>query len=286
MERKTLLAVGAIGVLAAVILAAVLFGGPRTQPPAETAAGAETTLGTEPMQTTMQTVTTEPTEGAEPRPTEPSQTRPAETVPDEPVRTEPEQTQPSVPEEPELFPVTLENGMLTVHSLFQFSGMNPDVDNLVGEDIGGIQMTNTSEEHMTLAEVTAVLTDGTTLTFRAEDVPPGMSVMAFCLEHEPLTGNWRCEEVFGYAEFEDGDPLRTDLVQVRVDGIEITVHNVSGKDLTDLRVICHSMLDDSCFGGTTYHYNVSSLPAGGSTVIYAADCILGMAEVVRVELDG
>ena len=58
--------------------------------------------------------------------------------------------------------------------------------------------------------------------------------------------------------------------------------NVSGRDLTNLNVICHGLLDGSLFGGTTYHYNVSSLPAGTSAVVYAVDCYLGMTEVVRI----
>ena len=70
-----------------------------------------------------------------------------------------------------------------------------------------------------------MLEDGTILSFRAEDVAPGMTVMAFSLEHGSVEDPDRCVEVYGYAEFEEGDPLRSDLVEIQVEGVEITVND-------------------------------------------------------------
>ena len=198
--------------------------------------------------------------------------------------TEPEQTAPTEPPEtiPELFPMELEGGCLTVPSLFPYSGMNPDAGLEFGENIAGLQLTNTSDEHISLAELTAVLDDGTELCFRVEDLPPGMSAMLFAPEGRTLDGDRYCVDLYGFAEFEE-DPLQSELVAVSVDGIAVTVYNVSGRDLTDLRVACHGLLDGSCFGGITYIYDVASLPAGAVTVISAVDCILGETRVVRVE---
>ena len=165
---------------AVLILAAALL--PRTgqTPDALTAPAVQTrpaeTQGTEPV------LPTEPVETVPPVTTEPPaiiQTQPAETRPAE---TEPEQTV-APTEAPEIFPVLLEDGMLTVQSMFQFSGMNPDADLQFGENIAGLQLVNTSDRHLTVAELAAVLEDGTILSFRAEDVAPGMTVMAFSLEH-------------------------------------------------------------------------------------------------------
>ena len=233
--------------------------------------GTEPTLPTEPVQTEPP-VTTEPPAIIQ---TQPAETRPAET--------EPEQTV-APTEAPEIFPVLLEDGMLTVQSIFQFSGMNPDADLQFGENIAGLQMVNTSDRHLTVAELAAVLEDGTILSFRAEDVAPGMTVMAFSLEHGSMGDRDRCVEVYGYAEFEEGDPLRSDLVEIQVEGVEITVKNVSGMDLTNLDIICHGLLDGSAFGGSAYTYRITSLASGGSTTVYALDCILGMTQVTRVEL--
>ncbi len=205
----------------------------------------------------------------------------------QPIQTEPEEDdRPTVtlpPEtEPDFFPMELENGKLLAESLFTFSGMNPDADDLFGEDLAGLQLSNTSDEFLRRGEFTAILTDGTTLTFLVEDLPAGKSVMAFALEHEPVADPV-CGELFGTAEFEAGDPLRTDLVKITVEGTEITVKNVSGKNLTNLHVYCHGLLDTSYFGGSTYHYTLESLQAGKSAVIHAQECFLGIVEVVRVQ---
>lgn len=282
MKKTKLLAAAGAVAAAAAILAAVLMRGPEEKPP--TVSGP---AGTRPP-VTVQTVPTEPpemTETTAPETTAPTvQTEPEQT--EEGIfPTEPEQTAPTEPPEtiPELFPMELEGGCLTVHSLFPYSGMNPDAGLEFGENIAGLQLTNTSDEHISLAELTAVLDDGTELCFRVEDLPPGMSAMLFEPEGRTLDGDRYCVDLYGFAEFEE-DPLQSELVAVSVDGIAVTVYNVSGRDLTDLRVACHGLLDGSCFGGITYIYDVASLPAGAVTVIQAVDCILGEARVVRVEI--
>ena len=239
---------------------------------------------------------TEPNRATTPNITAPAETNPAATVlPTEPGDAEPSQTEPlqiePIQTEPPAveqmaFPVLLEDGMLTVQSAFQFSGMNPDADLAFGENIAGLQITNTSDRHMKEAELTAVLHDGTELTFLAQELSPGMSAMVFSLEHGVLEDPALCAEVYGSAEFETGDPLRRDLVDIQVEGMEVTVKNVSGEDLTDLTIFCHGLLDESSFGGKAYTYRITSLSAGASTVVLAQDCILGMAQVTRVELGG
>lgn len=282
MKKTKLLAAAGAVVAAAAILAAVVLGDREEKAP--TVSGP---AGTRPP-VTVQTVPTEPPEMT-------VTTAPETTAPT--VQTEPEQTEegifPTEPEEtiptappgtiPELFPMELEGGCLTVHSLFPYSGMNPDAGLEFGENIAGLQLTNTSDEHISLAELTAVLDDGTELCFRVEDLPPGMSAMLFESEGRTLDGDRYCVDLYGFAEFEE-DPMQSELVAVSVDGIAVTLNNVSGRDLTDLRVACHGLLDGSCFGGITYIYDVASLPAGAVTVINAVDCILGEARVVRVEI--
>ena len=280
MKKTKLLAAAGAVAAAAAILAAVLMRGPEKKPP--TVSGP---AGTRPP-VTVQTVPTEPPEMTE-------TTAPETAAPT--VQTEPEQTEegtfPTEPEQtaqpaetiPELLPMELEDGRLTVRALFPYSGMNPDAGLEFGEDIAGLQLTNTSDEHLAFAELTAVLDDGTELCFRVEELPPGMSAMLFEPEGRTLDGNRYCVDLYGFAEFEE-DPMQPELVAVSVDGIAVTLYNVSGRDLTDLRVACHGLLDGSCFGGTTYIYDVASLPAGAVTVIHAVDCILGAARVVRVEI--
>ena len=254
----------------------------QTEPVITTVPAGTAPAETEPPATTAPAETVLQPEQTEPEQTDPPETRPLQTDPPE---TEPMQTEPSAGE-PELFPVLLEDGMLTVQSMFLYSGINPDAELAFGENIAGLQVMNTSDLHLREAELTALLEDGTALTFLVEDLAPGMSAMAFSLEHGSLKDIAQCVDVYGYAEFEEGDPLRLDLVELRIDGVEITVKNVSGEDLTDLTIFCHGLLDGSNFGGKAYAYRINSLSAGASTVIRARDCILGVAQVARVELGG
>ena len=285
MKKTKLLAAAGAVVAAAAILAAVVLGDREEKAP--TVSGP---AGTRPP-VTVQTAPTQPPKTTElPEPTTPEtaaptvQTEPEQTE-EETFPTEPEQTAPTEPPGtiPELLPMELEGGRLTVRALFPYSGMNPDAALAFGEDIAGLQLTNTSDEHISLAELTAVMEDGTELCFRVEDLPPGMSAMVFDQKQTALAGDLSCVDLYGFAEFEE-DPMQSELVAVSVDGITITLKNVSGRDLTDLSVACHGLLDGSCFGGTTYIYDVASLPAGAVTVINAVDCILGEARVVRVEI--
>ena len=274
--------IASAGILAAAVLAALLLGGPGEKAPA--LSGQRPAVTRPPVTQPVQTAPSVPKQ------TEPAMTQPPVwTEPEEPteelIPTEPEETVPVEPTEqplPELFPLELEGG-LTVSAMFPYSGMNPDAGLEFGEEIAGLQVTNTSDSHLSLAELTAVLDDGTELRFRVEDLPAGMSAMIFDPDSTVLEEGWRCGSLDGFAEFEE-DPLQSELVAVSVDGIAVTVYNVSGRDLTDLRVACHGLLDGSCFGGITYIYDVASLPAGAVTVINAVDCILGEARVVRVEI--
>ena len=284
MAKKKLIFIALGVVVLALILAAVLL--PRTggTPDAPAAHGDQTrpteTAGTQTAPTT-EDLWTEPDETEPDGTTEPPaviQTQPA--APDE---TEPEQTTEPT-EAPQVFPVLVEDGMLTVQSIFQFSGMNPDAELEFGENIAGLQLVNTSDRHLALAELAAVLDDGTVLSFRVEDLAPGMGAMVFSLEHGSIKDPDRCVEVYGYADFDEADQMHSDLVQIQVDGIAVNVTNVSGEDLTDLDIICHGILDGNAFGGKTYTYRITSLRSGASTTVYATDCILGMTQVVRVEL--
>ena len=284
-KKKTIfIALGAA--VLALILAAVLL--PRNSRTPDTPTAQADQI--RPAETQTQVLPTEPVDSrTEPAETETAETQPpVTTVPTEPAETEATEPQPeptaAPTEAPEIFPVLLEDGMLTVQSIFQYSGVNPDADLAFGENIAGLQIVNTSEAHLVLAEITALLHDGSTVTFRLEDVAPGMTVMAFSPEQETLDALARCVDLVCYAEFEDGDPLRGDLVNILVDGMAVTVINVSGMDLTDLDIICHGLLDGSAFGGKAYTYRITSLSAGAGTTIYATDCILGMAQVTRVEL--
>lgn len=181
-------------------------------------------------------------------------------------------------------PYSLEGGKLTVDSVLQFNGLNPDRQNEEAEDVAAILLTNTSSEHLASLTVTVVTTEGATATFKAYDIPPGMSAMVMSPDNSPIESNPKCVQITCEAEFLPQSPLAADQLLISVMGTEITVENISGEDLSHITLHCHNMLDQSSYGGTTVVYEIDSLPAGGSTVVSAWDCYLGMVEVVRIEI--
>ena len=187
-------------------------------------------------------------------------------------------------EEPkDVFPCELEDGKLKVTSFFQFTGSNPDCNGEEGENIASINLVNQSEKHLALARLTAVLSDGTEIHFEVSDIPAGKSVMTFSTENTDYELSNPCKEIIcTMAEFENDSVVMEDKVSVTVQETEVVLTNTSEKELSDLTVYCHCLLDTDYFGGLTYQYPVDTIPAGESVTLQAADCYLGEAAVVRI----
>lgn len=289
-KQRKIIAVIAVCVAVAALAGAVALY-PResqTTPPAQVQTS-------RPAQTEPE-ITTQPTlpQLSEPETTAPQETTqpPEETTePDEPEPTVPSATQPREPEETQApveglaFPQVLENGGLRVESLFQFTGFNPDCRNESGEDIAGIMVTNTSGRHLQAADLTLYLADGSELRFSIADLPDGKRVMAYSLDNTSIPDGSACVDIRCVADFVGQTPLVEDL-DVRVSGMEITLTNFTGRDLTNIRVYCHCVLGEDYFGGVTYCYTVDLLRDGQSTTVLAQDCILGQADVVRIDCSG
>ena len=162
------------------------------------------------------------------------------------------------------FPYDLEDGRLSIESIFQFTGFNPDNENTEGENIAALAVINQSEQHLSSAQFTVKLADGARLAFEVTDLPAG----------EKDT-----------AEFEDVSPVMADRLSAEVQETTVTLTNNSEEDLSNLLLHCHCVIDDAYFGGLTYTYPIASIPAGQSASVDAVDCYLGQAAVVRVSRD-
>lgn len=196
---------------------------------------------------------------------------------------EPDGSQGGEPENTGLaFPYVLEEGGVTVTSLFQSTIFNPDCGDAEGENIASLGFTNTTERHLARCEFTAVLTDGTQYHFLAEDIPAGQSASVFETDNAALDAAVPCESISCTAEFEAAAPVMADQIQVSVQGTQVTLTNIGGEDLPNLVVTCHCLLDGAVFGGTTYSYPMEALPAGETVTLSAEDCYLGEAAVVRI----
>ena len=190
----------------------------------------------------------------------------------------------SLEQQPEAaFPIVLEDGKLEVESLFQFSGINPDAEQQQATDAAAIVLKNTSDEYLKTATVRVVLRDGSERTFVVCDLPAGAAAIVFDVDNSVLSASDACVDIVSEAVFETVGS--SDGISCSVDGTEITLENVSEEDLTQIEVYCRNVFNDEYFGGVAYKYTIESLAKGESTTIIASDCILGIADVVRISVN-
>lgn len=182
-------------------------------------------------------------------------------------------------------PLGLEDGKLLLENVLQFDGINPDCNNESGSNIAAISLTNQSDTYLRQAEISVTTADGTVLHFAAADVPAGKSIMAFATDNTSLQTGAVVADVTCQAEFDPDASLNTGLVETTVDGTRITVKNMADTALENLVVYCHCTLGDQYFGGIAYSYMINTLAVGETAELDAADCILGLAEVVRITVN-
>lgn len=194
-------------------------------------------------------------------------------------------TEPFLLSSPVSFPLSLEDGKLEITGAFQFDGINPDSSNQEGSELASITLTNTSDTYLEKADLSMYTDDGTLLTFTVTDLPAGKSAMAFSLENASSVADAAYGDVTCQAEFDESASLMEDQITLSVAGTHVTLRNNTDTELTDLVVYCRSSLGDQYFGGITYTYTVNNLPAYGTAELEAEDCILGLAEVVRIAMD-
>lgn len=183
------------------------------------------------------------------------------------------------------FPLLVDDGRLEISSLSQYSGINPDCSNQDGTDIAEIVLKNTSDIYLLKASLTLTLADGTKLNFTVTDLPAGKSAMAFSTDNLSIQSNIACVSAVCEASFDESAASESDQVSAYASGTVITVMNNSGEDISQVVVYCRNTLDDEYFGGVTYTYTINNLPAGETATVNATDCILGMAEVVRIAVN-
>ena len=183
------------------------------------------------------------------------------------------------------FPLAIEEGKLEIESVIQYDGLNPDCKNQEGNDIAAITVRNVSDVYLKSAEVLMTTNTGNIITFVITDLPAGETVFAFSQENTSVKSDMVYGDVICEAIFDAGANMSEDQLAVSVDGTVITLQNKTNESLTNIVVYCHSTLGDQYFGGITYTYSIQTLPANGSTEVDAADCILGLAEVVRITVN-
>lgn len=202
-----------------------------------------------------------------------------------------DETTPEVREEPQSvvseqrpegveFPMKLDKERLEVSSAFEYSGINPDCENAYSESIGAIQLQNISGEYLKWAEIAVTLEDGSQLEFVAEDIPAGAIVFAYELQNKGYDGSQKITEVKAETFYEES--ADKEAISYSVEGIDITVENVSGENLDNVTLNYHCTIDGIYFGGKSYKVTLDELKTGESKVVSATECYLGDVAVANV----
>lgn len=183
------------------------------------------------------------------------------------------------------FPIMLEDGKLEIQSLFAYTGLNPDDENEETRDIAAITLVNRSGAYMAEARITMGLSNGAEAEFIAMDLPAGKRVMAFSTDSVEAPDGTGCTEVRCDAVFDAAASMMAERIAVTVEAMTVTVKNLTGNEISNIVIYCRCPLDEDYFGGIAYQYQINSLPANGTATVDAWDCVLGMAEVVRIEIN-
>lgn len=181
-------------------------------------------------------------------------------------------------------PVALENGRLRIESIFPYSGMNPDDENQEVQNVAAITLLNCSGEYLKEARIALILDNGVQANFVITDLPAGRRAVAFCVDSAEIHEHTECMDVSCEAAFDSDASMKPDQVAVSVDGMSIALTNLTDKEIREMVVYCRCPLSEDFFGGITYQYTVNNLPANSSTTVDAWDCVLGMTEVVRIDI--
>lgn len=198
--------------------------------------------------------------------------------------TEQKNTQDEVSQPQVALPLLLESGKLEIHSLFQSDGMNPDCANRDGDDIATLMLTNTAESMLTEATITAKLADASEIRFLITNLPAGKTAMAFSGDNISLADDAVCVEITCEAVWNETDRTIPEGLSVTVDGMMVTITNHTAQEISELIVYCRTPLGEEYFGGMAYEYKINNLSTGKSATFTAEDCVMGLAEVVLVEI--
>lgn len=184
----------------------------------------------------------------------------------------------------EAFPYSIDDGSLSLQSIFLSSVFNTDGDGKLVENVASISYENTSGKFIRSAILQVTLDSGEQLNFQLTDIPVDSNGVAFETSNATCNEQANIQDVSAQIEYDDQATLLSDAITCTTSGTEITISNVSGADLSQITVFCHCSLDGTLFGGNVFECSIDTLAAGESTVITATDCIYGDALVVRTSV--
>lgn len=187
-------------------------------------------------------------------------------------------------EEPEMegleFPILLDSDKLELSSVFEYTGINMDFEDVYSEEIGAIQLKNLSGQHLRKAKLTAKLSNGERMTFLVEDIPAEMEVLAFETQNKFYDDTVKVVEVTVDAQYSAS--VFEEIFSYTVNGSDITVENISGKAQKNITLYYHCSIDGLCFGGQSYELSLETLAAGESATVSDSACYMGDVTVTNI----
>lgn len=208
-----------------------------------------------------------------------SQVQPTEEVGDASGQTVPGVNPTKEPEKFD-FPVALDSDKLQLGSVFEYTGMNPDCEEVYGEEIGAIQLKNVSGSYLKSAAVTVTLSNGDVLKYLAQEVPADMEIMAFDTANTVYDDTYRVEDI--QVDVEYGESADSKMVTWSVSGSEITVENKSDQEMKNVTIYYHCVIDDLGYGGKAYEMSVEKLQPGEAVTVTDSYCYVGDVKVSNV----
>lgn len=181
------------------------------------------------------------------------------------------------------FPYELEDGKLSITSLFQSDVPNPDKDFEEGKNLATIEVLNQSNQYLLFADFVLTLVDGTQINFRAEDIPAGKKVWAFDLANASIDAEVGCVSIECTAEFAEIVSDWNTKFQTEADTSLVKITNLTDEVMKELEVTFHCLMEDTYFGGLSFKYSIDELLPQAETELEVIECYFGDAEVVLVE---
>lgn len=180
-----------------------------------------------------------------------------------------------------VFPHVVDDGKLEITSLFQYTGINPDFNQEMCENVGAIQLTNHSSEYLESADIVVALEDETVLNFRIEDVPMNMNVMAFDINNNSYVEQ-DVVSVEVTTTYSNNSSVGEDVFDFVTNESGFEVYNKSTDAYENILIKYHCNVDDVYFGGKAGEVLVDKLAVGERKQFEIEDCYFGEATVVNV----
>lgn len=191
------------------------------------------------------------------------------------------ENQTEVPEEKGLeFPVLIDSSRLELISVFEYTGINSDDEDVFAEEIGAIQLKNVSGQCLKNANICLRLADGKQLNFFVEYIPADTEVLAFELESQMYDDTVAVMEAAAESEYFEMDFEK--MFSYSVNGNEITVENISGERKEQVTVYYHCTLDGLSFGGKAYKLSLDSLEIDENKTVVDTLCYIGDVTVAAI----